>query len=42
MCLVGFVVVVIRMVIFSELKCTFPPLVEIREHPEFRDLMEIG
>ena len=22
--------------------CTFPPLVEIREHPEFHDLMELG
>ena len=22
--------------------CTFPPLVEIREHPEFHDLMEMG
>ena len=40
MCLVGSVGVVIMTVIFLG-DCTFPPLVEIREHPEFHDLMEM-
>ena len=40
MCLVGSVVVVVMVVIFFW-DCTFPPLVEIREHPEFHDLMEM-
>ena len=40
MCLVGFVVVVILTVIFFWI-VTFPPLVEIREHPEFHDLIEM-
>ena len=35
---VGFVVLRIVMVIFFW-ECTFPPLVEIRENPEFHDLM---
>ena len=40
MYLVGFVGVVIMMVIFLGI-VLFPPLVEIREHPEFHDLVEM-
>ena len=36
----GSAVVLMAMVIFF-LDCTFPPLVEIREHPEFHGLMEM-
>ena len=39
MFLVDFVVVMIMMVLFWD--CTFPPLVEIRENPEFHELMEM-
>ena len=38
-CHVGFVVVMTMMVIFWD--CTFPPLVGIREHPEFHALVEL-
>ena len=37
---VGFVGRQMVMVIYFG-ECTFPPLVEIREHPEFHDLMEM-
>ena len=40
MCLVGSVGVVIMTVTFFS-DCTFPPPVEIREHPELHDLMEM-
>ena len=40
MCCVGSAAVLTMMVIFSG-NCTFPPLVEIREHPEFHGLMEM-
>ena len=40
MSLGGFVVVMIMMVIFFG-DCPFPPLVEIRENPEFHELMEM-
>ena len=40
MCLVSFVGGMIMTVIFFG-DCTFPPLVESREHPEFHDLMEM-
>ena len=41
MSLVGFVVVMIMMVIFFGI-CSFPPLVEVRENPEFHEFMEMG
>ena len=37
----GFVVPrMVMVILFWE--CTFPPLVEIRENPEFHDLMRLG